>query len=132
MQELGLKNHVIFFPEFLDENEIFNLLRKSDVILMPYTKTQESSSAAVKFAFAAHKPILVTDLPIFSEYHDEVFKISKCTPADIYEGIEMILEHDELKQKLVNRITEKIMQENWDAVAQTYKELIVELTRRAN
>jgi glycosyltransferase involved in cell wall biosynthesis len=120
VRELGLTTNVLFFPNFINEESVFELLQTSDIIVMPYTTTQESSSAAVKFTFAAMKPVIVSDLSIFSEYNEEVYKISQPTPKEIANAIKSVLIDDKLYKKFVEKISERIMIENWEAIAKRY------------
>lgn len=124
VRDLGLTDNVLFFPNFITEERVFELLQISDIIVMPYTTTQESSSAAVKFTFAAMKPVVVTDLSIFSEYKDEVYKISKSNPEEIANAIQSLLTDNELYKKSVEKIGGRVMAENWDVVAKKYCRIV--------
>jgi|WetSurMetagenome_2_1015567.scaffolds.fasta_scaffold01392_6 glycosyltransferase involved in cell wall biosynthesis len=120
----GLEKNVIFFPEFMDDSKSNTILQASDIIVMPYQQTNESSSAATKFALSAKKPIIVTDIPIFDEYNDEVFKINTGSPEDIADGIKKVLRDKELQLNLVNNVENKIKAENWSRITQEYEKLI--------
>jgi len=132
VMKLGLDQNVKFFPEFLEESQIFGLLQKSDVIVMPYKQTQESSSAAVKFAVAVQKPIILTDIPIFHEYHDEVYKIPICNPDEIANGVRSLQNNDKLYNTIVEKIGERILQENWEAIAKRYRGIILDFGRNVS
>jgi len=120
----GLEKNIIFFPEFMNDIKSNAILQASDIIVMPYQDTQESSSAATKFALSAKRPLIVTDIPIFNEYNGEVYKIKTCSPKDIADGIQKVLNHKELQLKLINNIENRITYENWGTIAQDYEKLI--------
>lgn len=127
IQNLDLSKNILFFPNFFDEDRIFELLQTADILVMPYTETRESSSAAVKFTFAAMKPVITTDLSIFSEYKEEVYKIPECNSEEIANGIKSLLNDSNLYEKFVEKIGERVMQENWEAVAKKYCEMVLNL-----
>jgi len=127
VKELGLSKKVIFFKEYLEEEEIIELLRYSDMIVMPYKETKESSSAAIRFAFSSKKPIIATNVPIFEEFRNEVFTIENCTPKNIAKGIMYLKENKELQEKLIVNIKGKIEEQSWDNIAKIYEKMIEEL-----
>jgi glycosyltransferase involved in cell wall biosynthesis len=132
VKDLDLTNNVLFFPNFMNEEKIFELLQLSDIAILPYTTTKESSSAAVKTTLAAMIPVIVTDLPIFSEYNEEVYKISQSNPDEIATAIKSLLNDDELYKKYVEKINERIMAENWKAVAKKYQDMVLGLIWNAD
>lgn len=64
---LGLAPHVTLETRYLPEADSMALLSLADVVVFPYQHTEESSSAAVRMAVAARRPIAVTPLPIFAD-----------------------------------------------------------------
>jgi glycosyltransferase involved in cell wall biosynthesis len=97
------------------------------LITLPYNKTKESSSAAIRFALAAQRPVLVTDLPIFSEFNDEVFKIRSADPDVIAEGIRTVLSSSEESEKRVLKATAYVQERTWDKVAKQYVSMLDEI-----
>lgn len=124
VSKLGLKDHVIFFTDFLEEQEIIYLLQASDVVVMPYKKTKEASSAAIRFALASHRPVIVTDIPIFSEFDEEVYKISGCSPDKIAEGLIKIYSNDEFRKKIIDLAKKKIEENSWPNIANKFESLL--------
>jgi len=127
IEKLGLKTNVSFISDFLSEEYIFDHLIQSDLIVMPYIQTQESASGALRLTFAAKKPIIVTDIPIFDEYFNEVYKISHSDPKEISDGIKYLLNNINLQNNMINAVIEKMNQENWDSVAKIHEEVYYNL-----
>ncbi len=69
---LGLGNSVTLKTDFLPEAESIALLAVADLVVFPYQNTEESSSAAVRMALAAGRPVAVTPLHIFDDVTDAV------------------------------------------------------------
>lgn len=72
--ELGLEDQIMLETRFLPDEESLALLKGSDLVLFAYSPTSESASAAVRYGFACGKPTVVTDLPIFEEFGDSVWR----------------------------------------------------------
>lgn len=127
VNKLDLNKHVVFFTEFLEEEEIIELLQASDIVVMPYKETKEASSAAIRFALASHRPVIVTDIPIFYEFKDNVYKISKCSPDKIAEGIINLDSNQELQKKIVESAEQKLEEYNWKNIAKRYEDMLYEI-----
>ncbi len=124
VRKLGLEKNVHFFSEFMNDTQSNAILQASDIIVMPYQETQESSSAATKFALSAKKPVIVTDIPIFHEYQDEVYKVRACSSVDIADGIRNLLNHEDLQLRLVNSVEKRIAAENWGMITRKYEKML--------
>jgi glycosyltransferase involved in cell wall biosynthesis len=72
---LGLKERVTLQTEFLEEEESLGLLALADLIVFPYQNTEESSSAAVRMALLAERPVAVTPLSIFGDVASAVARL---------------------------------------------------------
>ena len=127
VKELGLSKNVIFFKEYLEEEEIIELLRLSDMIVMPYKETKESSSAAIRFALSSQRPIITTNVPIFDEFRNEIFYIDKCSSKHIAKGIMYLKNNKELQDKLIMNSKEKVEAHGWANIANQYKKIIPEV-----
>jgi glycosyltransferase involved in cell wall biosynthesis len=120
----GLEKNIIFFPEFMNDFKSNAILQASDIVVLPYKDTQESSSAAAKFALSAKRPLIVTDIPIFNEYDGEVYKIKMCSPKEIASGIQKVWNNKDEQLRLVNNIEIKIASENWAIITKEYEKII--------
>jgi glycosyltransferase involved in cell wall biosynthesis len=91
IEELGLAQRVTFITDFLPDEECLALLRMADLIVFPYQRTQESSSAAVRMGLAAGRPVVVTPLSIFDDVADAVHILSGVRIDDIADGLHRLL-----------------------------------------
>jgi glycosyltransferase involved in cell wall biosynthesis len=130
VDKLNLNSHVVFFTDFLEEEEIIELLQASDIVVMPYKETKEASSAAIRFALASHRPVIVTDIPIFYEFKDNVYKISKCSSDIIAEGIITLYSNNELQKKIVESAERKMEECSWRNIAKRYEDLLYEINTK--
>ena len=72
MAYLDNRDYTEFHSEFLEANEVTQRLQQCDVVVFPYQRTQESSSAAVRMGLASRRPVLCTPLEIFDDVRDAV------------------------------------------------------------
>ena len=94
---LGITERVTMVTEFLSDAESLGWLEHADLIVFPYQKTGESSSAAVRTGIASGRPVAVTPLPIFEDVGPCVFTLPGVSSSAISEGIKNIL--GELKEQ---------------------------------
>lgn len=67
IEEKNLRGDVEVTTDFLDHEQTLEHLADSDLVVLPYLYSTESSSAAGAFALASLRPVLCSDLPLFDE-----------------------------------------------------------------
>lgn len=83
----GLSDRVTYETRFLSETDSMAWLSLADLIVFPYQDTEESSSAAVRMAIAAERPIAVTPLAIFDDVASAVSLLPGTTPEALADGL---------------------------------------------
>jgi glycosyltransferase involved in cell wall biosynthesis len=73
-EERRLAERIEIYTEFLEEDEILRELSSADLIVLPYTISTESSSAAIRLPLASGTPILCSDLSLFDEFEGVVHR----------------------------------------------------------
>ena len=93
-------------------------------MVMPYKPIKDSASGAVRYALASHRPVIVTDTQIFSEFDREVYKIKDHSPQKIAAGILALFEDKELCNEIVKN-AEKYSEENrWGNISKKYESVL--------
>ncbi|KJS09228.1 MAG: hypothetical protein VR73_03075 [Gammaproteobacteria bacterium BRH_c0] len=91
IDQLGIGEHLTMITAYLEDEESLAWLQKADVIVFPYQRSNESSSAAVRWGLATGRPVLCTPLAIF----DDVAAVVDFTPGiradQIAAGISRVL-----------------------------------------
>jgi glycosyltransferase involved in cell wall biosynthesis len=108
ISELGLNDHVRFITDFLQEDLVMTYLEASDYIVYNYSDAGESASAAVNKGLSSGNPVIITDIPQFSELKDECLRISGNTANDIAEAVYRLEKDDELKNEILSSATKYI------------------------
>jgi len=68
LREKGLAGCTSVTTEFLGDTEVLDDLAASDLVVLPYLFSSESSSAAVRVPVASETPIACSDLELFDEF----------------------------------------------------------------
>jgi glycosyltransferase involved in cell wall biosynthesis len=77
IRALDLDNDVTLVTEYQTDQASMDLVSLGQVVVFPYQRTGESSSAAVRFGIASGRPVAVTPLSIF----DDVRSITHTLPG---------------------------------------------------
>jgi glycosyltransferase involved in cell wall biosynthesis len=99
VERLGLKKIVNLSTDFLKDSDSLAMLAKADLVVLPYQNTTESTSAAVRYALAAGRPVAVTPIAVFDDVDGAVFKLPGITSADLAAGIDLIAKKIDLKSE---------------------------------
>jgi glycosyltransferase involved in cell wall biosynthesis len=91
IKSLSLKDRILFVNDYLDDDESLSLLAGTDLVVYPYQGTSESSSAAIRFGLASHRPVAITPVDIFEDVRDLCHILPGITPVDIGSGINHLL-----------------------------------------
>lgn len=126
VNELKLQDHVIFMTDYLDEKDIMKFLHLADMLVFPYTDTSESSSAAIRLAAGARRPIITSASPIFDDFKAEVLQIDSVEPKGIAKVITSLYENKEAYEKFTTSIIARGEKERWEVVAKKYKDILDE------
>jgi glycosyltransferase involved in cell wall biosynthesis len=93
IKDSDLEHLVKFESNFLSDDETLERLQEADMMLFPYDPSSESASAAVRFGLASHKPTLVTNIPLFEEFGEAVWKVDNNNPINLARAIESTLDN---------------------------------------
>lgn len=87
----GIEKNVMIISDFLDDEQSIAYLKSADLVLYPYQKTGESSSAALRMAIASEVSIMATPLPIFDDVKEFVNFTGGTSPKEIFASLENFL-----------------------------------------
>ncbi len=130
IEALGLRDDVVLKTEYLPNELSLSLLAACDVLVFPYQKSEESSSAAVRMGIASRRPVLCTPLPIFSDVASVVTMLPGCGAQDIYIGLQRFLSLAEDRGELADRQADWVDRHSWSHVAGLLQDKLDRLQRR--
>jgi len=126
---LRMNDNVIFFSAFYTIDRVGSLLQLSDVTCLFYTHSLPfSSSGPVRICLASHRPLIISDVPIFFEFSDCVMKTPLNDINTLAEKIVQLLSDDSLQQELVKKGDEYIKTISPESIAKQYEDIYNELS----
>jgi len=129
--ELGLENCVLLSTDFLPPEEAALFLQLSDLIVLAYGPTAESSSAAVRFALGAQRPVITTAGAIFADVAGSTLQIKSNSPKEIATAIRNVLTDASLAERLARKAHAFVQETSWDKVSADYIALLESLSPSA-
>ena len=103
IEEKGLTDSVFWTMDFLTLEQIQAKLSESDLIVLPYRESTESSSGAVRVSMTSQIPVLVSESSIFSDVANVVMRADINDTPKFTRKIFEILGDSELRLKIVER-----------------------------
>lgn len=91
IRKLSLEEQITLKTQFLSDDESVAILKNSDLVVFAYDSTSESASGAVRYGLASATPTLVTDIPIFKEFGDIVWKVKDNHPQSLANALTDVL-----------------------------------------
>ncbi|NLG79348.1 MAG: glycosyltransferase [Firmicutes bacterium] len=113
-----LSDAVTLIDDYLPEGEAVRFLHAMDVNVLPYhDHGLIGTSAAARTVIAAGRPMIVTDVPFFSDLGPEVYKIPSADPGEIGKALRRLLGDPALRAGLTRRMDEFLKRNDWPSVA---------------
>lgn len=125
-EELGVRDHVIFAPRFIPDEEIYLVFGSCDVAVFPYLQRYYSAAGGLHLALGAFKPVAVSRIPKFEEVWVEIsdeLVFDPSNPAELGEILVRLLTDEGFRSHVVERVKSYALRTSWSEVAKTHKEL---------
>ena len=123
--ELELSNVVEFVERYVDDDELFQLVKGSDVVVVPYDNRDQVSSGVITEAVGMGRPVVATNFP----YSEEVLAkgagiVVDHDPHAIADAIRALVD-DPIAYRRAAREAARLSEElSWESVAHEYSRLI--------
>lgn len=118
-KQLGIFHLIEWHTDFKSNSDSFALIDKCDIMVFPYQKTEESSSAAVRMALASRKPVLTTPLSIFDDIQEITYQLKGIEIQDITSGILNFLAlPTEYQHAIINKQKQWLIDYDWKKISQ--------------
>jgi hypothetical protein len=91
IKELNLGKFVSIHFDYKQDKDSLALLSESDLIVLPYQATKESSSASVRHCFASGVPVAITPNNIFEDIEGLAYVLPGSSPSLLKIGIKNYL-----------------------------------------
>jgi glycosyltransferase involved in cell wall biosynthesis len=125
----GMEDNVLLLTDYLSDDAARVLLRGSDVIVLPYRDTGESSSAALRFVLPLGRAIAVTDQPLFHDAREAVLVMESNDVDGIARAVGRVLDDESLRNELAARAEQRSLAFRWERVVAEHRRIYAEARR---
>lgn len=132
VRALGLSRFVEFIDRYVDDQELFDMVRRSDVVVVPYDNSDQISSGVITEAVGMARPVVATRFP----YSEEVLGsgagvVVEHEPDLIASAVRDLVEDPIVYRRAVREAARISVSLNWGRVAREYSQLIRDLAPTA-
>ena len=120
IRELKLSDAVMLSTSFVEPEEAALFLQLTDVIVLPYQGTRESSSASVRFALGSGRPVITTTNAIFSDVSESTLQVESSSPTGLANAINNVMRDSALAERLAKQAFKQAKASSWHSVANYY------------
>jgi glycosyltransferase involved in cell wall biosynthesis len=131
VRELGLEDHVLFYPRFVELDELLEYLGATDIFITPYLMIQQITSGALSYAMGTGKAVVSTPY-----WHAEELLaegrgclVPPRDPKALAREIINLLDDEVKRTAMRKRAYNHCRGMVWSAVARSYLELFDEVRR---
>ena len=125
----GVAGMLRFQGSYLDEDALARLIRRADVVLLPYDSREQVTSGVLVEAIAAGKPVVATAFPHAVELLSggAGLVVPQCDGAAVGEALYRVLTEPDQAERMRAAATLIAPSLRWPAVAGQYRALATEL-----
>jgi glycosyltransferase involved in cell wall biosynthesis len=124
MRELNLTSEITLVTDYLDQDEIHKKLSETDILVLPYDQTAESSSGVLAMLLSLEKPIIASDIDIFSGSRDCLVLIPATpSPDDLVDRITNLYSNESERIDYSHSVHRRYVDTSWSRVAQMHETL---------
>jgi FkbM family methyltransferase len=123
----GVGGAIEWCTDFLPDERSLELLSGCDAVVLPYQRSKESSSAALRMALASGAPVMVSDLPLFDEAGDAVLHSNGRSETEIAADLTRLLDDLPARARLQETARIWLADRDWETVARRFQGMLVGL-----
>lgn len=124
IRSLDLDDRVQIRTDFLSVEDVIGSLRRCDIVVLPYHRTNEGASAAAQLAIASRRPVIVTRQPMFRSLSGITYAVEGEAPSLLAAGIATLSNSPILQEKLRSGADQYIRANSFSSVAKRYAALL--------
>lgn len=129
VRDLGLEDRVEFVDRYIDDSELLEMVRQSDIVVVPYGNSDQVSSGVITEAIGAGRPIVSTRFPYSEEMVDAASGVVvDHDSSSIAHGIRTLLEDSVAYRRAARTAFQTSQELAWPNVAKRYSRLVHSLT----
>lgn len=133
VNQLGIKEHVIFIDKYLSKDEIIQYLRLSDIYMTPYLGKDQAVSGTLAYAVGYGRVIVSTPY----RYAEEMLSegrglLAEFKNADsLAEKLKYVIENPKEKQEMESKTLSLGRTMMWENIAKQYVKMFIDTVEKA-
>lgn len=133
VRELGLEEHVLFHPRFVDLDELLEYIGATDIFIAPYHNLDQITSGALAYAAGSGKAVVATPFwhaeELLADGRGRIFPVgdTNALARIVLELLDDEVELNAMRKRAYHYCRNMV----WSAVARSYLQLFDEVTHRA-
>jgi glycosyltransferase involved in cell wall biosynthesis len=124
-RESGVEDLVTFDPAYRAPGALASLVRRADVVVVPYEARERTTSAVLTEAVAARRPVIATDFSHARELLGDGagLVVPQRDPAALARALRRVLTEPELAQSMKARSGQSAALPSWPSVAAAFRDV---------
>lgn len=123
--DLGLEDRIEFIDRYVDDAELLSMVRRADLVLVPYGNSDQVSSGVITEAIGAGRPIVSTRFP----YAEEVLAsgagiVVDHDPSSLAAGVHQLLDDTVSYRRAARSASQQSGDLSWANVGRRYARLL--------
>ncbi|MBW4025416.1 MAG: FkbM family methyltransferase [Proteobacteria bacterium] len=120
----GITHAIDWHTDFMSDERSRALLRQCHLVVLPYQESKEGSSAALRMALSAGRPVAVTPLTFFDEAGAAVSRLEGTDSSAIARGIAALLDNPQDRQVLSEKARVWLKEREWPLIATRFSGML--------
>lgn len=124
-RESGVADLVTFDPSYRAPGALASLVRRADVVVVPYEARERTTSAVLTEAVAARRPVIATDFPHARELLSDGagLLVPHRDPLSLTRALRRVLTEPELAQSMQAKGGQSTALPSWPSVAAAFRDV---------
>ncbi len=118
VRSLAMEDAVEWHTDYLPDEGSLALLNGCDLLVLPHRDTPEAASGAARVAMASRAPVMVTPVPIFEEFGNEVIHARGLEPTALAASIAAALRDPKLRHETVDKADRWLEAHDWALISE--------------
>ncbi|MBV9539348.1 MAG: glycosyltransferase, partial [Acidisphaera sp.] len=123
----GVAEAIEWCTDFLPDARSLELLAACDVVVLPYQRSKEASSAALRMALASGAPVLATDLPLFDEAASAIARCASGSDSALAAALSELLADQPMRAELQEAGRAWLGERQWGDIARRLQGMLLGL-----
>ncbi len=130
MNKFNISDNVIMLTDFLDIEQVISYLHACDIVVLPYHESKEGASGVAASAFAAKRPLIISNSSIFNGIKNLCYCVNTIQPKALATEIHHVISSPELLHQITDNIVKYAEENSFTKIADQYVENFIKRDKK--